>query len=266
MNLSANMNQLSFIDPRAKIGQNVTIEPFAIIKGDVEIGDGCWIGSHAVIMDGVRIGSNCKIFPGAVLGAVPQDLKFEGESSLLVIGNNVTVREYCTLNRGTKASYKTAIGDNCLLMAYVHVAHDCIIQNNCVLANNVTLAGHIEIGQYAVVGGMSAVHQFVKIGEHTMISGGSLVSKDVPPFAKAARYPLSYVGINSIGMRRRGFSNEKINEIQDIYRILFVKGYNTTQAVSIIESTMQATSERDTILQFIQRADRGIMRGFKPAL
>lgn len=258
-----NHHPLSHIHPKAKIGENVTIQPFVSIEADVEIGDNCWIGSNAVIMNGTRMGSNCRVFPGAVVGAIPQDLKFKNEYSSLVIGNNVTIREYCTLNRGTDASGTTIIGDDCLLMAYVHVAHDCIVGPKCVLANNVTLAGHIEVGEYAVLGGMTAVHQFVRIGKHTMIGGGSLVRKDVPPFIKAAREPLSYAGVNSVGLRRRGFSNEQINTIQDIYRILFVKGHNTRQALELIETTIDTSLEKDTILDFLQKADRGLMRGFR---
>ncbi len=258
-----NHNNLRVIHPNANIGQNVTIEAFTTIAEDVVIGDGTWIGPNVSIMDGVRIGKNCRIFPGAIIGAIPQDLKFEGERSILEIGNNVTIREYCTLNRGTKASHTTYIGNNCLLMAYVHVAHDCFIGDFSILANNVNLAGHIEIGKNAILGGLSAVHQFVKIGEHVMVGGGSLVRKDIPPYVKAAREPISYAGVNSVGLRRRGFTSEQINNIQDIYRILFVKGFNTSQAIHVIETTMDATPERDLILEFVRNADRGIMKGFK---
>ncbi len=251
------------IHPGAQLGENITIEPFVTIAEDVVIGDNTWIGPHVTILNGVRIGTNCKIFPGSVIGGIPQDLKFQGEESIVEIGNNVTIREYCTLNRGTRANYKTAIHDNCLLMAYVHVAHDCIIKRNVVLANNVNLAGHIEVGEYAILGGLTAVHQFVKIGEHAFIGGGSLVRKDIPPYVKAAREPISYAGVNSVGLRRRGFSSEQINHIQDIYRFLFVKGYNTRQAINIIETTIEATHERDRILEFIQNADRGIIKGFR---
>ncbi len=256
-------NIVQNIHPDAKIGNKVQIGPFVNIEKDVEIGEGTWIGPNVTIFNGTRIGSNCKIFPGAILGAIPQDLKFEDEQSILNIGNNVVIREYCTINRGTKANYATEIKDNCLLMAYVHVAHDCIIGKHSILANNVNLAGHIEVGKYCVLGGMSAVHQFVKIGDFSMIGGGSLVRKDVPPFVKAAREPLSYVGVNSIGLRRRGFSNKQINHIQDIYRILFVKGHNTRQAIELIEATITASPEREKILNFIAAADRGVMRGFR---
>ena len=210
------ISNLSFVHSTAKLGENVTVEPFAYIGENVEIGEGSWIGPHATVLEGSFVGKNCKIFPGAVVGAIPQDLKYKGEKSTLVIEDNVTVRECCTLNRGTEASMTTRIGKGTLLMAYVHVAHDSYVGSNCILANNVNLAGHIEIGNQVIIGGMSAVHQFVKIGDHVMIGGGSLVRKDVPPFVKAAREPLSYVGVNSIGLRRRGYTNEQINHIQDI--------------------------------------------------
>ncbi len=262
-NLNGNSQHMRYIHPEAKIGQNVVVEPFTTIGKDVVIGDDCWIGSHVTIMDGARLGKGCKVFPGAVVGAVPQDLKFKGEYSLVELGDNVIVREYVTLNRGTKASHRTTIGSGTLLMAYVHVAHDCHVGKNCVLANGVTLAGHIEIDDFAILGGLTAVHQFVKIGAHTFVGGGSLVRKDVPPFVKAAREPLSYAGINSVGLRRRGFTSDQIHVIQDVFRILFVKGYNTTQAIEIIETEIDATPERDYILEFLRKADRGIMRGFQ---
>ena len=256
-------NGLRSVHPDAKIGENVTIDPFVSVAKDVEIGDGTWIGSGACIMDGVRIGKNCKIFPGAVVGAIPQDLKFAGEYSIVEVGDNVTIREYCTINRGTKACYKTKIGNNCLLMAYVHIAHDCVLNENVIMANNASLAGHIEVGKNAILGGFAAVHQFVKIGEHAMVGGGSLVRKDIPPYVKAAREPLSYAGVNSIGLRRRGFNEIQINNIQNIYRILYVKGFNTSQALKVIEETIEATPERDKIIDFVKNADRGIMRGFR---
>lgn len=257
------MNQpLSYVHPQAKIARNVVIEPFVTIHKNVEIGEGTWIGSNVTIMEGARIGKNCKIFPGAVISAVPQDLKYEGEETTAEIGDNTTIREFVTVNKGTKANLKTVVGNNCLLMAYVHVAHDCVIGNNCILANAAALAGHITIHDFAIIGGLSAVHQFVNIGPHVMISGGSLVRKDVPPFTKAARDPLSFVGINSIGLRRRGYTSEKINEIQEIYRILYLKKLNVSQAVALIETEMPATSERDEILTFINSSSRGIMKGY----
>jgi len=257
------MNQpLAYVHPQAKIANNVVIEPFVTIHKNVVIGEGTWIGSNVTIMEGAHIGKNCKIFPGAVISAVPQDLKFNGEDTTVTIGDNVTIREFVTVNRGTKASLETVVGNNCLLMAYVHIAHDCFVGNNCILANGVTLAGHIKIDDYAIIGGLSAVHQFVNIGAHVMISGGSLVRKDVPPYTKAAREPLSYVGINSVGLRRRGFTPEKIKEIQDIYRIIYLRGYNVSQSLEIIEAEMPATSERDEIISFTNNSSRGIMKGY----
>lgn len=257
------MNQpLAYVHPQAKIAKNTVIEPFVNIEKNVEIGEGTWIGSNVTIMEGARIGKNCKIFPGAVIAAVPQDLKFNNEETIVKIGDNTVVREFVTINRGTKANYETVVGSNCLLMAYVHVAHDCIIGNNVILANGVTLAGHIVVEDWAIIGGLSAVHQFVNIGTHVMISGGSLVRKDVPPYTKAAREPLSYVGVNSIGLRRRGFTPDKINEIQDIYRYIYLKGNNVSQACEYIEANLPATSERDEILTFISKSSRGIMKGY----
>lgn len=257
------MNQpLAYVHPQAKIARNVVIEPFVTIHKNVEIGEGTWIGSNVTIMEGARIGKNVKVFPGAVISAIPQDLKFDGEETTAEIGDNTTVREFVTVNRGTVANGKTVVGKNCLLMAYVHVAHDCVIGDNCILANAVNLAGHINIEDFAIVGGLSAVHQFVNIGQHVMISGGSLVRKDVPPYTKAARNPISFGGINSIGLRRRGFSSEKISEIQDIYRIIFNKNLNVSQAVNFIETEMPATPERDEILSFIANSTRGIMKGY----
>ncbi|HLN53126.1 MAG TPA: acyl-ACP--UDP-N-acetylglucosamine O-acyltransferase [Lentimicrobium sp.] len=261
------MNQpLAYVHPQAKIAKNTVIEPFVNIEKNVEIGEGTWIGSNVTIMEGARIGKNCKIFPGAVIAAIPQDLKFNNEETIVRIGDNTVIREFVTVNRGTKANYETVVGNNCLLMAYVHVAHDCIIGNNVILANNATLAGHITVDDWAIIGGLSAVHQFCNIGAHVMISGGSLVRKDVPPFTKAAREPLSYVGVNSIGLRRRGFTSEKINEIQDIYRYIYLKGKNVSQACEYIEANLPATSERDEILTFISKSSRGIMKGYSKQL
>lgn len=260
------MNQpLAYVHPQAKIAKNVVIEPFVNIEKNVEIGEGTWIGSNVTIMEGARIGKNCKIFPGAVLSAIPQDLKFTNEDTIARIGDNTTIREFVTINRGTIASGETTIGNNCLLMAYVHIAHDCQIGNNVILANVVNIAGHTKIDDYAILEGMVAVQQFINIGTHAFIAGASLVRKDVPPYTKAAREPISYVGINSIGMRRRGFSAEKITEIQEIYRHLFVKGYSISKAVQIIETVMPPTPERDEILGFISNSGKGIMKGFSRA-
>lgn len=251
------------IHPLAKIGDGVEIGSFTSIARDVVIGEGTWIGPNVTIMDGARIGKNCKIFPGSVISAIPQDLKFEGEVTTVEIGDNAIIRECCTINRGTNANLKTIVGDNCLIMAYVHVAHDCILGRNVILANSVNMAGHVEIDDYAIISGMTAIHQFVKIGAHVMISGGSLVRKDVPPYVKAAREPLSYVGVNTIGLSRRGFSRKDINEIQKIYRILFIRGKNTTQAITDIHTQCDDTIHRAKILSFIKKANRGIMKGYQ---
>ncbi|NER15603.1 acyl-ACP--UDP-N-acetylglucosamine O-acyltransferase [Spongiivirga citrea] len=257
------MNQpLAYVHPSAKIAKNVVIEPFTTISANVTIGQGTWIGSNVTIMDGARIGKNCNIFPGAVISAIPQDLKYNEEETVVEIGDNTTIRECVTINRGTVDRLKTKIGKNCLLMAYSHVAHDCFVGDNCIFSNNSTLAGHITVGDFVVFAGMTAVQQFCSIGSHAFVTGGSLVRKDVPPFVKAGREPLSYVGINSVGLRRRGFTTEKIREIQNIYRILYQKNYNNSQAASIIEAEMEATPERDEILQFIKDSQRGIMKGY----
>jgi UDP-N-acetylglucosamine acyltransferase len=255
---------LAYVHPEAKVAENVAIEPFVTIDKDVVIGEGTRIGSGVTIMPGVRIGKNCRIFPGAVLGAEPQDLKFRGEYSTVEIGDNTTIREFVTINRGTAAKGKTVVGSNCLLMAYVHVAHDCVVGNNVILVNNTQLAGEVIVDDFAILAGMVAVHQFVRVGSHVMLAGGSLVRKDVPPYIKAGREPLAYIGINSIGLRRRNFSNEKIREIQEIYRYIYQKGLNISQAVEIIEAEMPASPERDEILLFIKDSKRGIIRGYLP--
>ncbi|MCU0423904.1 MAG: acyl-ACP--UDP-N-acetylglucosamine O-acyltransferase [Bacteroidia bacterium] len=254
---------LAYIDPQAKIASNVVVEPFTVIHKNVTIGEGSWIGPNVTIFPNTVIGKNCKVFPGAVLGAVPQDLKFNGEETSVIIGDNTTIREAVTINRGTIDKMKTEVGSNCLIMAYVHLAHDCIVGNNVIIANGVQVAGHVTINDHARIGGLSAVHQFVNVGRHVMIEGGSMVSKDVPPFVKAGRYPLSYEGINSVGLRRSGFSNEKITEIQDIYRVLFVHNTNVGKALKIVETQMSPTPERDEILSFISESDRGVMKGFQ---
>lgn len=256
------MNQpLAYIHPEAKIADNVVIEPFTTIYKNVVIGEGTWIGSNVTIMEGARIGKNCKIFPGAVISAIPQDMKFAGEETVAIIGDGTTVRECATINRGTVDRHKTEVGKNCLIMAYVHLGHDCIVGDCCILGNATQLAGHVHIDDYAIFGGACAVQQFTKIGAHAYIGGGSLVRKDVPPFTKAAREPVSYVGINSVGLRRRGYSSETISEIQNIYRIIYLSGLNNAVALAEIEMKMAPSKERDEIIQFIQTSERGIMKG-----
>ena len=258
------MNQpLAYIHPDAKIAQNVVIEPFATIHKNVVIGEGTWIGANAVINEGARIGKNCKIFPGAIISSIPQDLKFKGEETTAEIGDNTVIREFVTISRGTVDKYTTVIGKNCLIMAYVHVAHDCIIGDNVLLVNAVQLAGHVQIEDFAIVGGGSVVHQFVRIGPHVIIAGGSLIGKDVPPYSKAAREPLRYCGINSVGLRRRGFTNDQINDIQEVYRQLYFKGYNTSAALEKIELECPPSKERDIILHFIRSSERGVMKGIE---
>ncbi|HNQ11595.1 MAG TPA: acyl-ACP--UDP-N-acetylglucosamine O-acyltransferase [Bacteroidia bacterium] len=256
------ISEMAYIHQDAKLGAKVKVEPFASIHNDVIIGDGCHIMSGAVIFQGARIGKNVTVYPGAVISAVPQDLKYEGEETITEIGDDTTIREYVTINKGTKALGKTAVGNGTLLMAYVHVAHDCVVGSHCILANGVTLAGHITIDDHAIIGGLTAVHQFVHIGSHVMISGASKVLKDVPPFVKAARDPLSYAGINSIGLKRRGFTTDQINTIQDVYRLLYVKGGNVQKSIINIEQEVNPSSERDVILEFVKKSSRGIMKGF----
>lgn len=255
------MSQLNVIDPNAKIGQNVTIGAFTTIEGDVEIGDGTWIGPNVTIMDGARIGRNCRIFPGAVISAIPQDLKFEGEKTTTEIGDNTTIRECCTLNRGTKDKWTTRVGKNCLLMAYVHIAHDAIIGDNCIIANSANIAGHVEIEDWVIIEGVVAIQQFVRIGQHSFIAGGSLVRKNVPPFIKAAREPLSYAGVNTVGLRRRGFANETIAHVEDVYRMIYVHNTNTSIAIHAAEMELPNTPEKELILDFIRKSDKGIIRG-----
>ncbi len=256
------IQSLSYIDPQAKLAPNVVVDPFTVIHKDVEIGEGTWIGSNVTIYPGARIGRNCRIFPGAVISAIPQDLKFDGEETHVHIGDNTTIRECVTINRGTRDKFKTQVGNNCLIMAYTHLAHDCIIGNHVIIANGVQAAGHVTIHDGARIGGLTAIHQFGLVGRNVMIEGGSMVSKDVPPFVKAGRYPLTYEGVNSVGLRRSGFSNEKINEIQDIYRVLFVHNNNLSKALDKVEAEMPATLERDEILLFIRSSDRGVLKGF----
>jgi UDP-N-acetylglucosamine acyltransferase len=255
-------NPLSHINPSARIAKNVVVEPFTTIENNVTIGEGTWIGSNVTVMSGARIGKNCSIFPGSVISAVPQDMKFNGEETLVFIGDNTIIRECVTVNRGTTDRNKTVIGKNCLIMAYCHIAHDCIVGDNSIFSNNSTLAGHVTVGSYVILAGMVAVHQFCSIGNHAFVAGGSLVRKDIPPYVKAAREPVSYVGINSVGLRRRGFDNKVIMEIQSIYRTLYQKKYNNTQAVHIMEAEMEATKERDEIILFIKNSQRGIMKGY----
>lgn len=240
----------------------MVIDPFVTIDANVEIGEGTRILSGATILEGARIGKNCTIFPNAVIGAIPQDLKFVGEETTAIIGDNTIVRECVTVNRGTAAKGKTVVGSNCLLMAYSHVAHDCVIGDHVIISNATQLAGEVVVDNYAVVGGGTLVHQFCHLGAHVMIQGGALINKDIPPFVKAAREPIAYTGVNSVCLRRRGFSSETIREIQEVYRYIYMSSLNVSDAVERIEAELPATKERDEILQFIRNAKRGIIRGY----
>ncbi|MFN8256842.1 MAG: acyl-ACP--UDP-N-acetylglucosamine O-acyltransferase [Bacteroidales bacterium] len=255
------IHSLAFIHPEAKIANNVKIDPFASISKNVEIGEGTWIGSNVTIMEGARIGKNCRIFPGAVISAIPQDLKFVGEETTAEIGDNTTIRECVTINRGTKARGKTSIGNDCLLMAYVHIAHDCEIRNNIIIGNSSQIAGEVIIDNHAILSGSVLVHQFSRIGCHVMVSGGSLVRKDVPPFVMAAHEPLSYVGLNVVGLRRRQFSSEIIQQLADSYKIIYSKNFNYTNALLEIEAKIPQSEERDEIINFVRNSKRGIMKG-----
>ncbi len=255
------VSKLAYVHPDAKLGKDVTVEPFASIYGDVEVGDGTWIGPNAVLMDGARVGSKCRIFPGAVISAIPQDLKFAGERTTAEVGDGSTIRECVTINRGTADRLKTAVGKNCLLMAYVHLAHDCILGDNIVIANSVNLAGHVTIDDWAILEGNAAVQQFIHIGAHSFIAGASLVRKNVPPFVKAAREPLSYVGVNVVGLRRRGFTDDAIARSEDIYREIFVRNNTVERAVQNVMQTLPRSPERGIILDFINNSPKGIMRG-----
>lgn len=253
---------LNDIHSDAKIGSNVKIGNFTTIYEDVVIGDGTVIEPNVVIYPGARIGKKCHIFPGSVISAIPQDLKFAGEYTTCEIGDENVIRECCTINRGTSASGRTVIGNNNLIMAYVHVAHDCVVGDKCVFANNATLAGHVIVGDSVVLGGKTACLQFIHIGSHVITSGGSLVDKDIPPFVKAARYPISYAGVNSLGLKRRGFSQESINRITDIYRYVFLKGMSISHAVEEIKERYGQTDEGKIVLGFIGSANTGLMKGY----
>lgn len=255
-------SQFVHINPEAKIGKDVEIGPFVTIDRNVEIGDGCKIGPNVTILSGARIGNNVTIFPGAVISAIPQDLKFRGEDTIAIIGDDTVIRECVTINRGTASKGFTSVGKGCLIMAYCHVAHDCIVHDHVIMSNGVQLAGEVEVDDYAIIGGGTLVHQFCHLGAHIMIQGGALINKDVPPFVKGAREPLCYTGVNSIGLRRRGFENEKIREIQDIYRYLYLSAMNVSDAVRAIREKVAATPERDMILDFVENSRRGIIKGY----
>jgi len=255
------VSSLAFVHPEAKLGENVIVEPLAYIGSNTEIGDGTLVMTQATILPGARIGKNCTIFPHATIAGIPQDLKFQGEDTTAVIGDNTTIRECATVNRGTASKGFTKVGNDCLIMAYSHVAHDCVLNDHVILGNATQLAGEIEIDNYAIISGGSLAHQFTRIGSHVMIQGGSKISKDIPPFVMVGREPITYVGLNIVGLRRRGFTSERINGIQEIYRYLYLSGYNISQAVDRIEQELPISEDRDLILNFVRSSSRGIVRG-----
>jgi UDP-N-acetylglucosamine acyltransferase len=255
------ISPLANVSPKARIGNNVTIEAFATVFADVEIGDNCYIHPNAVIYPDTVIGEGCKIFPGAVIGIVSQDLKYKGERSTTVIGKNTTIREYATIHKGTADRMMTKIGDNCLIMCYTHLGHDCWVGNNVIIANNGSLAGHITVEDFVIIEGVVAAQQFVNIGAHAFVAGASLVRKSIPPYIRVAREPLQFIGVNTIGLARRGFDKEIIKQIEDIYRIIFVRGHNLSNALDIVESEMPDTSIRKEILEFIRNQPDGIVKG-----
>lgn len=257
------MENLSYIHPNAKIGKDVTISPFVTIYDDVEVGDGTYIHPHVTLYPGARIGKNCKIYPGVTVAAEPQDLKFKGEYTTAVVGDNTTLRECVTVHRGTASKGHTIVGSNCLIMAYCHVAHDCELGNNIIISNATQLAGEVVVDDNTVIGGGTLVHQFTHIGSYVMIQGGTLVNKDIPPYVMAARTPVSFAGLNIVGLRRRGFSNEQIATLQEIYRRIFNSDSNMTDALNSIEAELPASTERDYVLSFIRNSSRGVIKGVR---
>lgn len=258
------ISPLAHIHPAARLAPGVTVEPFSVIYGNVEIGENTWIGPNVTIMDGARIGANCKIFPGAVVAGVPQDLKFAGEETTAEVGDYTVLRECVTVNRGTVEQGRTVVGSHCLLQAYVHIAHDCLLGDHIVISNATQMAGHVHVGDWAIIGGTSAIQQFAKIGAHAFIGGGSLVRSDVPPFVKAAREPLTYAGVNAVGLSRRGFSETQIRALHEVYRLLYLSGSGQQESLARIEAELPASTERDLVLGFVRAAaaaERGIIKG-----
>lgn len=261
--MSAKIHPLACVHPSAKLGDNVEVGPYAYIEEFVEIGDGCKILPHANIFNYVKMGKNCTVFPGAVVGAIPQDLKFDGEVTYVEIGNNVTIRECATINRGTKASGKgiTKVGDNTLLMSYTHVAHDCVVGNHCILVSYVGIAGETNVEDWAILGGGAMAHQFSRIGAHAMVGGGSKINKDIPPYTLCGRDPICYAGVNIVGLRRRGFSSDQIRNIKDMYDLIYSPSNNVSDALARIEEGFPQSEERDIIINFIRNSKRGIVKG-----
>jgi UDP-N-acetylglucosamine acyltransferase len=252
---------LNSISEKAQISNDVIIGDFTVINDDVEIGNNVEIASNVFIDNGARISDNVKIHHGAVVSSIPQDLKFEGEETTLELGEGTVIREYVTLNRGTKESNKTVIGKNCFIMSYGHVAHDCRLGDNVIISNAVNMGGHVEIDDWAIVGGIVAIHQFVKIGKHSLIGGGFRAVKDIPPYIVAGNFPLRFEGLNLIGLRRRGFSNEKIRNIGKVYEVVYKSGLNVSDAVKKINDDFEMDDDVKTIVDFIEASNRGLIPG-----
>jgi len=259
--MSTQISPQAFVHEDAVLGNGVVIEAFAFIGPDVIIGDRTWIGPNSCILSSANIGADCKVFPGAVIGAEPQDLKFANEPTKVVVGNRTVIRECVTIHRATVDRQKTVVGDDCLIMAYVHLAHDVYVGNNVIIANAVSVAGHVTIEDWVIIEGMVGIQQFVRVGAHAFIAGGSMVRKNIPPYIKAAREPLSYIGVNSIGLRRRGFLQDRIQRIEDIYRTLYIQNANMSQALKVADVEFPACEEKDFVLDFIRESDKGIIRG-----
>ncbi len=258
--MATQIHTTAIVSNKAQIADGAVVGPYTVIEDDVIIGEGTWIGPHATIQNGARIGKNCKIYQGVAVSSPPQDLSYKNEPTTFELGDNSTIREFCTLNRGTaKQHLKSSVGSNCLLMAYAHIAHDCIIGNNVIIANSVQMAGHVTIQDFAIIGGLTAIHQFVTIGAYTMVGGHFRVPKDIPPYIMAGGWPVSFERLNIIGLRRRGFSKGAIDSLNDAYRILYLSNLNVSQGVEKIKATMTITPEVQTVLDFISKAQRGII-------
>jgi len=257
--MGVTIESTAIVSKKARLGDNVTIGHFAIVEDDVEIGDGCIISPFAIIKSGTRMGKECRVASFSVIGGPPQDLKYNNEPTILQIGDRCDIREYVTINRGTTETGKTVIGNNCLFMANTHVAHDCVVGDNCIMANSAAMAGHVKVGNYVVIGGLVPIHQFVNIGDHVIIGGGYRVPKDIPPYIRAGREPLSFEGLNSVGLRRRGFTPEQIQAIDKAYTILYLSNLNVSQAVEKIKKELELTAEIQNILRFIANSKRGII-------
>ncbi len=254
-----NIHPTAIVNPDAKVGDNLIVGPYAIIEADVEIGDDCEIGPHAVLYSGARLGNRVKISQGASVSNLPQDLKFSGEPTQFYIGDDSVIREFATLHRGTKETGKSQIGKNCLIMAYAHIPHDCVLGNNCIVANAVQIAGHTHFGDWVIIGGGTVIHQFCIVGEHAMIGGGLRVIQDVPPYILISGEPVKYAGLNVVGLRRRGFKAEDIQIIKEAYGILYGKSYNVSQAVKIIEEKFGTNDYVKSMLNFLSKSKRGIV-------